>query len=69
MSGSGLTIREMVPCRAMSPHTPKVVVRSGRKVALSVECNRPSGHEGDHMCSSIKTGPQYRWTRAGKVVY
>lgn len=32
------------------------------------KCNRPSGHEGNHMFSTRKDGPIAEWTRDGQKV-
>ena len=39
----------IAPCLAWSPHEPSTK-RTGKKVeAAPVQCNRPTGHDGNHM--------------------
>lgn len=43
-------LARITPCGVTSPHKPGVV-RVGRgERPVAVECNRPAGHSGNHMC-------------------
>jgi hypothetical protein len=41
---------------------------NGREVGVRVECNRPYGHDGNHMWSTTTGARLAEWTRAGKVI-
>lgn len=38
------------PCNCWSPHEPGRKKQQRGEMAVPVQCNRPSGHEGNHMC-------------------
>jgi hypothetical protein len=38
------------PCNCWSPHQPGVKKKNHGTEAVPVQCNRPEGHEGNHMC-------------------
>lgn len=51
MSGNGLTKGTTLnSCNTWSPHQPGVEKHGRQTKAVPVQCNRPSGHDGNHMC-------------------
>jgi hypothetical protein len=38
------------PCHCWSPHEPGRKRQGRGEVAVPVQCNRPAGHDGNHMC-------------------
>ena len=40
----------MDPCNAWSPHEPGRRRQGRTEVSVPVQCNRPRGHSGNHMC-------------------
>jgi hypothetical protein len=50
MPGSGLTMgTTLTACNCWSPHAPGVERHNRQEKHVPVQCNRPSGHEGNHM--------------------
>jgi hypothetical protein len=45
-----LSSPRLQPCNCWSPHEPGVKRLARDIVAVPVQCNRPSDHEGNHMC-------------------
>lgn len=58
----------MTPCGCSSPHHPHLVRRRPTELYAQVLCNRPSGHEGNHMWSDGRLARIAEWTRSGEVI-
>lgn len=41
---------KLTPCGVWSPHTPGVERNGKKEKPVPVQCNRPHGHDGNHMC-------------------
>ena len=57
--------------RACGDHGPFTLTKThkGRKTSVvALQCNRPCGHDGDHIWSDGYTGPRYQWDDADKAV-
>lgn len=62
-----LSLPKLKPCNQWSPHEPGRKKVNRGEVSVPLQCNRPEGHEGNHICL---TGPFERlaeWTQS-KVV-
>jgi hypothetical protein len=40
----------LTPCNAWSPHEAGRVKQGRGEKSVPVQCNRPSGHSGNHLC-------------------
>lgn len=38
------------PCNCWSPHQPGRKKQGRGEISVPVQCNRPEGHPGNHMC-------------------
>lgn len=41
---------KLTPCKAWSPHEPGMERHGRQEKPVPVRCNRPQGHDGNHMC-------------------
>lgn len=54
-------------CGAPSPTAIPKPTKLSPYQTVFVTCNRPSGHDGNHIYSTLKEARILEWTRAGKV--
>lgn len=52
----------IVPCLAWSPHEPGTIRKGRTEKATPVQCNRPSGHDGNHIHSLADFERLAEWT-------
>lgn len=55
------------PCGNSGPFTKVRWTGPGRKTHVALDCNRPKGHDGNHMFSA-EAGPTHEWDRRGQPV-
>lgn len=56
------------PCDSWSPHEPGMSARGIRGKPVPVQCNRPSGHSGNHMCLAGNFDRLAEWEQAKVVI-
>lgn len=45
-----LAFPKLEPCNVWSPHQPGMRKQGRTEKPVPVQCNRPEGHSGNHMC-------------------
>ena len=58
-----MTITEMRPCSAIGPEAPTRVPIPASVRREGLRCNRPAGHDGDHMFSLPKAARLVTWPK------
>ena len=67
--GSGRPAKPVMrPCNSWSPHEPSRRRLNRGEQSVPVQCNRPSGHSGNHMCLLGSFERLAEWEQAKVVI-